>query len=200
MCGIFASFDNDKLNELAKLNSYRGSHSFSVFNHSTGYLHKDFGLFDITKAPIGYNICHVQAPTTSERSIENIHPSEIHGTYLWHNGIIKDMSISELNSFFCSTERWDTKLLHYAMQADYNILSKINGSFACVYVSQGRIFIFRNEITPLFVDSDLNISSVKFEGSTQLPPNMIYELELNKKELLSTGNSFTTLENPYFFG
>ena len=200
MCGIFASFSIDKLNELSKLNSYRGSHSFSVFNCDSGELYKDFGAFNPSTLNNGYNICHVQAPTTSEKSIDNIHPSTIENTHLWHNGIIKDFSIDELNHIFNTNEKWDTKLLHYIMIQDFTILSKVNGSFACVYYNQGKVFVFRNEISPIFYDSDLNISSVKFDGSMSLPANVIFELDINNKELIRTANTFSTLENPYFFG
>src|SRR5574343_406577 len=200
MCGIFCSFSKDKLIELAKLNSYRGEHSYSVYNTDTLELKKDFGSFDATKISSGHSICHVQAPTTTEKTYDNIHPSEVDGTYMWHNGIIKEFSITELQKNLSTDEKWDTKLLHESFLINYESLSTINGSFACVCIENGSIYVFRNEISPLFIDENLNISSVKFDGAVSLDPNVVFELDLKAKKLINTGLKFKTLENPYFFG
>jgi hypothetical protein len=52
MCAIVGSFDKDKLIELIKLNSYRGSHSFSVTMLDSiriRVVEKAFGEVDIDK-------------------------------------------------------------------------------------------------------------------------------------------------------
>jgi hypothetical protein len=61
------------------------------------------------------------------------------------------------------------------------------------------LHVFRNEIAPLFYDYDLNISSVRFEGSESLPPNRVFILDSENRELLETEFEFSTKENPYYF-
>ena len=52
MCAIVGSFQLDKLKELIKLNSYRGSHSYSISfydieNRTLNNVIKDFGELDV---------------------------------------------------------------------------------------------------------------------------------------------------------
>jgi hypothetical protein len=202
MCGIFCSFYRDKLIELSKLNSYRGSHSFSFTRVGSEPIRR-FGDFDISLASEeGYKICHVQAPTTESRDVTSIHPAEFDGRRLWHNGIVKDFDIKRLQKKHGVDDPWDTRLILRELIADnwLDNLSEINGSFACIFQEDDMFFVFRNEISPLFYDSDLNISSVRFEGAIPLPANQVFVLDFEEKALIDMEFKFKTKENPYYFG
>lgn len=202
MCGIFCSFDRNKVIELASLNSYRGNHSFSV-THFGEYPFRALGKFDESVVrEDSYKICHIQAPTTSARGVSNIHPAELSGRFLWHNGILKNFEVKRLQQKYGTDEEWDTLLLLHEI-LEYNwleLLSEINGSFACIFQEFDNLYVFRNEISPLFIDKELNISSVKFEGATPLCPGRVFEINLKERKLLDTGFTFKTKENPYYFG
>lgn len=202
MCGIFCSFDRDKLIELSQLNSYRGGHSYSFtcFGDEPIRGLGDFNVFLANRE--GYKICHVQAPTTEARGQANIHPAAFKGRKLWHNGIVKDFDIKRLQEKYGVDDPWDTMLILYELMSDNWLgnLSEINGSFACIFQEEDMLFVFRNEISPLFYDSDLNISSVRFEGSFSLAPNRVFMLDLEKRALVDMDFKFSTKENPYYFG
>lgn len=202
MCGIFCSFDSDKILELHKLNSYRGSHSYSFTRVGDNPI-RGLGNFDVSLVNRdGYKICHVQAPTSWARDELNIHPAALMGCKLWHNGIVKDFDVKRLQEKHGVDDPWDTMLILRELMDDNWIenLSEINGSFACIFQKDDLIFVFRNEISPLFYDSELNISSVRFEGSSPLPPNRVFLLDLEGRALVDLGFKFSTKENPYYFG
>lgn len=200
MCGIFCSFSKDKLLELAKLNASRGGHSFSIMT-DLGGIHKNFGKFDISCAPEGnFFVCHVQAPTTEERGVESIHPAEYQTAKLWHNGIIKDFDVTRLQQKQNTQQKWDTMLLLHEILESKQNLNEINGSFACILYHDGDFYAFRNEISPLFYDQELSISSLKFAASKSLPANEFFKLNLQTRTMDATGIKFATKENPYFFG
>lgn len=203
MCGIFCSFDKKRINDLRELNSYRGSHSYSVYLVG-GVIYKAMGDMNMDMVPeSGYKICHVQAPTTEARSIDSVHPATKNGyMMLWHNGIIKNFDVERLQKKQGTSIQWDTALLLDELDSDEWLanLSEVNGSFACVFYDGGEVYVFRNEISPLFYDDELNISSVKFDGSRSLPPNKVFMLDLKQKCLVDMDFEFTTKENPYYFG
>lgn len=199
MCAIFGSFSLEKLKELYELNKYRGELAYSIaaFRLKDSQTHLDLVWSDRTPLPEdtwellkikkGYFVGHIQAPTTDT---EEIQPSRIDSTYLWHNGIIKQKGLKE--------GEWDTNYLHKTyLKYGTDSLSDMDGSFACVYYSSKSLYVFRNEISPLFVDNNMNISSTKFEGSNPLPPNHVYSMNLFMNQFRSIGE-FTTKENPYF--
>ena len=62
-----------------------------------------------------------------------------------------------------------------------------------------HIYIFRNEISPLFFDNNLNISSTEFENSEETEAGVMYKMNLHDKEL-EVIQRFETKENPYYFG
>lgn len=201
MCAIFCSFDVNMLNKLYKLNAYRGELGYSLGIFKTEYTTTLQNLFQekepypedfISKigAPGHYYVGHSQAPTTNN---DNQHPSVVKTSYLWHNGIIKQSRIPE--------GYWDTLWLHEKIvYKGFESLSDIDGTFACVYYNNYELLVFRNEISPLYYDNNLNISSTEFEGSALLPANKVFRLNtFNYKELpLSEVYSFETKENPYF--
>ena len=207
MCGIVASFNKEKLIELYKINAYRGelSHSISIYNpiEKTIIINRYSDKIDFNRIIINKNeycIIHSQAPTTKKDNL-NIHPAQYYDTFLWHNGIIKDFEVTRLRDKYNIDTLWDTELLLQELNSvDYlNNLSTINGSFAGIFFdSKKELYVFRNEIAPLFVDSNMNISSTRFDNTTILKPNIFFKLDLESKTLIETGK-FETLENPYNF-
>lgn len=217
MCAIIGTKDFTTLLGMIDLNSYRGSHSHSIsfYNIETGNLEllkRDFGMPDLYGWIIPENtycVAHIQAPTTNEKTIESIHPAVGGNTKnfipdhaLWHNGILKEDTIKEFSSKYKTT--WDTKQILNIIIDEWNDIKSfdhLDGTFSCVYYRKetGCLYTFRNEISPLFIDDNMNISSTKFEGSRETEPNQIWQLNLKDNTMTSIG-TFTTVENPYFFG
>ena len=214
MCAIVGSFDKEKLKELIKLNTYRGNHSYSLceYNPQTReitILEKGLGDFNYSKVSEledgMYYIAHTQAPTTDAKSTQSIHPSQYDFAYLWHNGIIKDYFVKEMQNKLVTNEAWDTELLNRWVYFNH-LLDEVDGTFSCLRYSNG-LTLFRNEISPMFIDDNFNISSTKFESSRPTPAGEILYMNLEKskkfgdtvEQLVSIG-SFKTKENPYFFG
>lgn len=213
MCSIIASFDKEKMKQLVELNSYRGTHSHSLFvfdklNGNAIFGHKDFGPLDMSEheIPEGYIVAHQQAPTTDNKDESSVHPARLGNvdTLLWHNGIIKEKEVKRLQTHLKSNSTWDTELLLQYLQY-YERPDNIDGTFSCVWWKSNKLFVFRNEISPLFIDKDLNISSTKFDGSESLAPNRMYEIftafEQGTKDIgIELVRTFETKENPYYFG
>jgi hypothetical protein len=81
----------------------------------------------------------------------------------------------------------------------WSALSRVNGTFACVMYNFGlNLYTFRNEISPLFIDDDMNISSTKFDNSRPIDPNIVWRMDLKQHKMYPEAY-FETLENPYFF-
>ena len=213
MCAIFGSSSKERIKELAELNSTRGSHSWSIttYNSNTHRINaprRELGKFDASVLD-GYSdntyfICHIQAPTTEEKTIASVHPVEDRGDYLWHNGIIKEDQVKIWQEAWDKDWKWDSKwILHQLNTADpCGYLSNIDGGFACVWSHQysKTLRLFRNEFTPLFVGMNaFDISSTRADNMTPLKPNSIIELNFNNNTMSNIG-SFRTKQNPYFFG
>jgi len=212
MCAIVGSFDKDKLIELIELNSYRGSHSYSISIYSRDMLFsvkKEIGKInynDIFLIEGQYGIVHIQAPTTEAKDEVNIHPARfrLSDRYykwpaLWHNGIIKSSHVKKMQVKYGIDTDWDTELLLRAyIEEGARGLSEIDGSFSCLYYDRACLFLFRNDISPMFYDKDLNISSTMFKESISTPANRILKLDLQSRALYNIGE-FKTVENPYFF-
>ena len=203
MCSIFGSFSKDKLIELAELNRYRGQHSYSYSFYYTDSkdmsVSKGLGEIPIDQIVIpegAYCIAHMQAPTTSNKTIEYVHPAYVKGAWLWHNGIIKDHWVKDSMKKYNLDNSWDTYLILHKYLSTGN-LDDIDGTFSCVYYGYNVLQLFRNEISPLFIDKDHNISSTKFEGSYSLEPNTIWVFDPGMG--LHKIGKFNTVENPYFF-
>lgn len=202
MCSITGSFDKQKLKELRELNAYRGEQSYSLCTFraydsecAIQVLFQDYGKMPDslnTFLPLpnnDYIVSHLQAPTTQT---PNLHPAANKGALLWHNGIVKQHAMPQ--------GMWDTLwLLDLIVMNDWNILSTVTGSFACMLFMKHNLYVFRNEISPLFIDDDLNVSSTKFNGSRSLEPNTVFLMDLSRRILQPTA-TFKTNENPYFFG
>lgn len=205
MCSIIGSFDLDKIKELAELNAYRGQHSFSIArfdkNNRITHLEKCLGELpvDTIELPEGeYCIVHQQAPTTESKNEDNIHPAEYQGQFLWHNGIVKDKGVKDLQTRLKVDESWDTKLILMELYNE-GLPNGIDGTFSCIWYDRSGLHAFRNEISPLFVDENLNVSSTKFDGSEPIKANTMFNVNLNFKYLTEWAD-FYTVENPYYFG
>lgn len=204
MCSIVGSFDRDKLIELCKANEYRGqqSHSISYFNKDTGEITIIRSLGSVNYDSIiiperHYAIVHQQAPTSNKLSEENIHPASHDESFLWHNGIIKQAFVPVLQVMTNSVKTWDSELLLMAAAMDIENLSMIEGSFSCLLYTRGELYLFRNEISPMFYDANMTISSTKFDGAMPTDPNQLFFMDFFGKSLVGVAE-FKTKENPYF--
>jgi glutamine phosphoribosylpyrophosphate amidotransferase len=203
MCSIFGSFSKDKIVELAELNKYRGQHSYSYSYYFTDTkeisVNKGLGelpLDQINIPPNAYCIAHMQAPTTENKTVEFVHPAYYRSAFLWHNGIIKDHWVKSAMKEHNIDNSWDTFLILHKYLSTGS-LNDIDGTFSCVYYGFNQLQLFRNEISPLFFDSDYNISSTKFTNSVPLDPNIIWQF--NPGDSILPIGTFNTFENPYFF-
>jgi len=216
MCGLFASFDKNMFELLGNINSARGSHSFSIT-----YIQNDLvrrvmdaqitkfeGAFhlDGREALSGFVIGHIQAPTTTARDTINIHPASTGGALLWHNGLIKSKDVTRLQEKQGVKDPWDTSLLLTELQGGgcetiSANLSVLDGSFACFYMKNGELFVFRNEIGPLFYNDGGDFSSLVRPGMVPVPANVFFRVDLDFgrcRVSLREVCKFTTYNNPYF--
>jgi glucosamine 6-phosphate synthetase-like amidotransferase/phosphosugar isomerase protein len=218
MCSIIGSFDSDYIVGLYLLNKSRGnfSHSISYIDPITtdfNIIKQDFGevdnLYDIVSSQEfknKYIVMHNQAPTGG--LIKNdayIHPAHIQDKntnhYLYHNGIVKTRDMVRLERLLNQKFEWDT----YAILADIiengllGSLKFLDASFACLYIKQGNeVLLFRNKSSIIYYDENLTISSQKFENSIELPPNNLFQLNFNTKQLVIV-DSFKNIDDKYFF-
>lgn len=177
MCGIYGSFKISKFMLLSRLNKSRGV--------------KESSIDELNIAGKTYNIGHVQTPT-SNSALK--HPAYNSDNMLWHNGIIKQSCMDEYSSI--EYDGWDTMFLLKLIDTyGLGVLSNVDGSFACVYNNDNGVFIFRNEIAPLYIDDELNLSSIKDAGMTMLPANKVFYINDNRELVVVL--EFTTKNNPY---
>lgn len=204
MCAISGSKSISDIEDLYQFNSYRGetSYSLSTFKYINNQVelvthYSDDGPLPpelLTEAERiqqdnYYYIAHSQAPTTQTN---NRHPAIFGNAMLWHNGIIKQSTIP--------ANTWDTSwLLEKIIDYGWSSLSRIDGTFACVMYYVGELYVFRNEISPLFVDNNLNLSSTKLNNYRDVEPNKVFKMYLKDKKLVPVAY-FETMENPYYLG
>ena len=206
MCSVIGSFSKDKIIELCELNAYRGQHS-----HSISYYNPDVNDFkevnrftgpvnyDAIKIPEGYYcIVHMQAPTTENKNSKTIHPAKIGSSLLWHNGIIKNKECARLRHEYQLSSTWDTYLLLHYVNVEQTPKG-IDGTFSCLWYDGSRLHLFRNEISPMFIDTEFNISSTKFKNSIATEPNTMLLFDPKEKKTTPIAH-FDTVENPYYFG
>lgn len=211
MCGIIGSFNKDKLIELSLKNSARGNKAYSltVIDSNTSLVYKEIkskGLFssevfdklgDIELLNV-YYILHIQSPTAVTNLTEDtIHPAVNNNHKIWHNGMLLPKTIDELNLKNNSNEQWDTKIiLDELVNNGFDCLNGMEGSFGIIYSNGNKFYMFRNNIIPLFIDNDLNISSAKFENSNLIESNIIYEINFTDKQIIKF-KQITNEHNPY---
>lgn len=208
MCSIIGSFSKKKITELAELNRYRGEHSHSLFvicpmSYKVLFQHKGLGSlkFNEHEIPEGYIVAHQQAPTSENRD-DTIHPAAWRGEgkyddLLWHNGIIKSHCVKRLQELHKTEETWDTKLLLWNLVKLEDPLNNVDGTFACLWKNKEHMYLFRNEISPMFIDDNFNISSTKFENATPIAANVIFHFDVHYK-ILAEYMQFKTVTNPYY--
>lgn len=205
MCSIVGSFDRQTIVDLCELNAYRGQYSHSVsyydtINNKFTSISRDFGPVNYNGIDIPdnhYCVVHMQAPTTDAKDTQNIHPAQIGNQLLWHNGIIKFKEVEKLKENYALNSDWDTYILLYHMIE--NGIPELDGTFSCLFYDDYRMYLFRNEISPMFYDDEMNISSTKFNNSSPTEPNQIILFEPHLK-IVQPILSFKTIENPYYFG
>lgn len=204
MCSIVGSYSKTKFLELIKLNTYRGafSHSLTIIKQDGYSITKDFGPFNEDLLNMDYYeegdyiLGHCQAPTNGlVKEYDRIHPYQGELTLL-HNGIIKDAEVTRINTGLGKDYVWDTQALAEYIKDDFKKLSEIEGSFACVCIKNNEVFVFRNAISPLYADSECNLSSTKFAGSEMIMNNSIYKLQNKTFNIVDT---FNNTHNPYYF-
>ena len=202
MCSIVGSFKKNKLFELYRQNVYRGehSHSISYYDIVNGQItvERGEGPLDFNKViekPLVYMLVHLQAPTTDETN--TTHPAQYEGRYLWHNGILKQSFVEKLKKDLDEVCSWDTFLMLKSITQNRENLNNLDGSLSCVLYDHEKLYLFRNEIAPMFYDSNLNISSTYFIGSSSTPPNQLHHMDFNFSSLFAVKN-FMTVMNPYY--
>ena len=207
MCGIISSFSGDKIRELYEKNARRGTGAITLtLLNPSGVVGIWRNQYDNSLDQFNrkldddeyYKIIHVQSPTSTDRT--KTHPSDLRGSLLWHNGILKESTISVLQSSLNTSEKWDTHLLHRGyIDADSHeeFLSSLDGSFACLYHSGFYLYAFRNTIAPLFYDDEMTFSSVRFDQSKPVPPNKTFLVNLVDRSMFDTSIDFKTKNDPY---
>ncbi len=206
MCGIALSVDPVQLDELVKLNTPRGARI-----HSVARINQDNVLTWLTKEPgplesvsKAYEhlgslvITHQAAPTSDIGALA--HPAQYGGTYLWHNGIIKQAELDGLKGSTQIVSDWDTEVLLVAIDRNDGIPPILEGSFACLYLAHNLLWAFRNELVPLYVN-DRSISSVPFEDAEELSPGVMYRVDQIPDGIdVVAVSQFELTHNPYFQG
>lgn len=199
MCALIGAPDRNSFIDILNVNRYRGEVTHSLcdleFDKDSRIkilrLMRNQGSFN-TSAIVDSDKCalhigHTQAPTSGS---SNIHPATYKGSYLWHNGIVKQHA----------TTGWDTQLIiEGIVNHGFSTLSEIDGTFACFLLMDDRLYVFRNEISPLFHKDGKYYSSTKMEGMISLEPNTVFAVEPLSTNTLRFVTSFKTKENPYFF-
>jgi hypothetical protein len=201
MCSIIGSYNSDKINFLGKLNASRGSlsHSIARFAATGGLLsiERGVGPLPFIEPHNGYILCHQQAPTTQESN--TIHPSEYHENLLWHNGIIKSKYLDVMIAQSQNPSTWDTHQLNILITTSgYSGLSDVSGSFSCAWYNNKQLHLFRNAISPMFINEECDISSTRFDGSMSTKENVVYSLNFSNRKFESI-LEFTNCETPFFF-
>ena len=205
MCSLFGSYNRGEFRELAKLNSYRGTHSHSVARYHPDkgleIVAKDFGpMKDYDLDPLYFYLGHQQAPTTDNKDTSSIHPANLSADYLWHNGIIKDYQVKKWQSEGPLKSSWDTMwLLHHLQQDGIDAMSQADGSFACVWYKNeiNTLRLFRNDNCPLYIKGT-SFSSTKFKDSISIKVGSVYQLSFQREWYIIPNMEFKTKELFYW--
>lgn len=204
MCSIVGSFSIKTLKQLIKANAYRGQYRHSVIAqnpYGEGFRafmgEGAFTNFRELEREGAYYIAHHQAPTAASASY---HPARFNGDYLFHNGIVKERHIEQMQTELVTDETWDTKLLCMTVNTfGFSALSKIDGSFAGVSRRDGKLYIFRNQLSPMFTNDLLDFSSTSTGTcSSDLPPEKVFQIDF-KENRFTPVEDFKTNDNVYFF-
>lgn len=174
MCGIAISTDRNRfINILTENEARRGgfAHSTMALNFVDGRfvladLNRRLGRFSGDCLPdADLYIGHTQAPTGGlSESTNRLHPAELDGVYMYHNGILKRRYLIA-NDWF---GQWDTALM--LKKYVENNLNDVDGSFACVVYDDavGDIEIFRNDSAPLYINDNFDVSSIPLNAEYKM--------------------------------
>ena len=193
----------ENLQHLVDINQFRGNYSYSIsaLSDTLTILKKDFGEFpEVSTLNLndGFYACHVQAPTGGMiPDKDRIHPSELPDSALYHNGIITPRGVAYMQDKLQTTETFDTKLLHGMIDRyGFECLSDIEGGFACLYIKQNNIYIFRTKHLKLHFSSDM-ITSERAEGTKMINADTIYKVSVQDKLSLEPIDTFKTKRYNY---
>lgn len=205
MCSIVGSFSLARLKELIELNAYRGQyrHSVLVIDSITGGLLRAargkgaFTDYTAMERVDAYYIAHHQAPTAAS---SDYHPAWHNDDFLFHNGIVKERYLTQMKIDLDTNIEWDTRLLCMMIERyGFESLSKIDGSFAGVGRHKEDLYIFRNQLSPMFYNEQLDFSSTVEQDMIELPAETAFKFDFTKKQLVHDVR-FNTNDNVYFFG
>jgi len=202
MCGIYLAQNKLDFHELALANSYRGNDTSSISvidlngNISTAKFNNGYNksqLDEFDESYILFIIGHTQSATTKDSVA---HPVTLGDSHLWHNGVIKAESIRDMQSVTGLETSFDTELmLNYIDNVGFNGLNDIDGGFSCFYYTEGKLFIFHNSVSPLFV-GDNTFSSVKLKNMKAVEVDKVFRIGT---VVMTPIFEFKTKNNPFFF-
>ena len=191
MCSIVVSYTKNVLQHLIQLNAYRGTEKYAAFVH--GDMFQGSSMMPETLQCDKFTVVHHQAPTHPRSESQ---PAQIGENFLFHNGIIKQRGLKKIADEIGIDSEWDTKILcAIASNRRWDLLSDVDGTFACIARIDYEWFVFRNDLAPMFVDVHLNMSSTKFDGSIAIPANKVFKLDGFQLAEVAT---FTTFDSVYY--
>ena len=182
MCSIYIGVPGED-QELQDLNKGRG-HSDSEWDLSHLVVGKD--LRKHAYIPSMVTVGHQRAATTKAGGA---HPARNRGLRLWHNGIIKGKQLESWQPTKPVGGMWDTaELLDQIEKLSYEkaipgVPDDVDGSFACVLLHQGILYLFRNHYAPLYAQM-FQVSSVKGPGMELIPPGEIHKYPYRRSDAL----------------
>lgn len=192
MCAIIGSFDIKSILKLVEKNQHRGrvAYSISLYNIKSGMVTSEYKLGEFNSEFLKsmntdgcYVVCHLQSPTGTGYSDEKRrHPSVVNNSYLWHNGILMPSTIKMLQEKYYEST-FDTHLLHQWLLSRGK-LNEIEGSFACLFIVDNSMKIFRSKHAKLYIDDNMTISSESFFESKCINADRIYMMDLEKGSLV----------------
>jgi len=212
MCGIVLATDINELIDLMSLNSDRGTIQYSVTAYSKDFTSTQF-KFTSEYNPSSlkeklqsidcamFYIGHLQSPTGIEY---NFHPASNGRYHLFHNGMMKQKYIRQLqHELNAASIGWDTELMLMAISRAESLpdcLNKFEGTFACILVDvhDKQVFVFRNMLSPLFARDIVLSSKNPGSGFEQIKANCILKIDFQDNRIVEH-QMFNNKELPYYF-
>jgi hypothetical protein len=200
---IAGSFSRDKLIELCEMHKYRGTYAYSIAtydveNHGMFSVNRGYGVLDYHKISISpHQYCIVQLQATPTRNIQPaskiVDQKDYFEHYLWFNGSLTNNEVGKIQLEEDTTERWQAMLLLKRVMR-YGAPVDVDGAFSCVYSDGKELYLFRNELEPMFRDEELTICTTPFKGSVSTSSNKMFRMDLKKKGLRLI-EEFTTIRH-----
>lgn len=147
-------------------------------------------------------IVHAQSPTGRSYSAHPAHADDGAATsLLWHNGQLVDWDTN--------LDAWDTRYMLRRIESAFHdtglqgvadMLSTLRGSFACIWIYEDNIYVFRNAMAPLHA-SGTSVGTLAIDSETHIPiaPNTIFEAIFDEEGALRLHAvaRFNNTYNPY---